>query len=128
MSRLLNNDGTPVEIIGGTTAYVTIRPAVAGIVNGNAVALPVSYDVADMSGCLISPNGVVKEFTLQRGADGAAVAVVTPGVSSLGQTQTMDATLEIKAVLTTAIPNTSYLAGDTLGFRWNVYLMKPLAI
>lgn len=127
---LLDNSGNTLTVIGGTSAYIKVTPSVAGTVDGKPVSLPVSFDDAAMTAGITGNGGagwVAQECPVRRGENGASVVVVssqaTAPVARFGEFA-----LELKAVLSVAIPNTNYQPGDVLGFRWVFYVSEPLSI
>ena len=125
--RLMNAAGDPVSLIAGTTAYVRVNPSVAGSADGRAVNLPVSFDTAAMTACIYDRNGALSRPTVTRGENGLSVINVEPHhTADMSIVGVSEITIELKAVLTAAIPNTQYKVGDTLGFRWSVYATPAL--
>ena len=126
--RLLNSQGQPVTIICATSAYVRVTPSIAGITDaGQYVGIPVSFDDATMTAALYGRDGVVERPDVVRGADGTSVVAIEPRhTADAGVGATTELTLELKAILTRPIANTSYTTGDTLGFRWSLYATPPL--
>jgi len=128
----------PYSVIGGTTAYIQMTVTVPVKILNSAtgvtsiVQTPISFGDATISaGAYVGSGGAEQAIVSDSGlGDGSILVNLTSASTSLLSQQqgVVLATLDLSATLNKPIVNTSYQAGDTIGYRWSFFIeanIKP---
>jgi len=136
MAELLLINKIPYSVIGGTTAYiemtitvpVTVIDATTGV--STVTNVPIAYGDADITAvAYVGSGGIEKAVVSDSGVGDRSILVKLSSLStgSLSKaTGTVSASLDVSAVLNNSIANTSYKAGDTIGYRWFFFVEANL--
>ncbi|MES2587000.1 MAG: hypothetical protein V4536_08785 [Pseudomonadota bacterium] len=124
MGNQLIIDGKPYSVIGGTSAYIQLSITVPVLVNGVKTNTPIEYSDAEIKAVAYSDNGVVESAAVEDLGNGLLLirlsSDATQGMAKPIGTAT--ATLDVSATLKYPMANTSYKAGDKLGYRWSFFV------
>lgn len=127
MQALTNSLGKPLVILGGTTAYATVAPAVTSRVNGQVETALVNMNSGSIEACIHSAELGVQMVEVY--ADGSAIGIrIDQSLTRHAARQSIAAVLELMITLTSDLTPTRYKAGDVVGFRFSFTIETPLVL
>lgn len=121
MANQLIIDGKPYSVIGGTSAYIQLSITVPVLVDGVKVNTPIAYSDADIKAIAYTGAGDKVEAEVSDLTNGLLLIKLSSEStrSIAGDMGTVNAILDVSAKLRYDMANSSYKAGDKLGYRWS---------
>lgn len=129
MANELIIDGKPYSVIGGTSAYIQLSITVPVLVDGVKTSTPISYSDAQIKAVAYTGNGNKTEGEVSDLGNGLLLIKLSSEATGLlaNEMGSISAMLDVSAQLRYPIVNTSYKAGDKLGYRWSFEIESKIA-
>lgn len=129
MANQLIIDGKPYSVIGGTSAYIQLSITVPVLVDGVKKNTPIAYSDAHIKAVAYTGNGNKVDGEVSDLGGGLLLIKLSSEATGLlaSDMGSISAMLDVSAQLRYPIANTSYNAGDKLGYRWSFEIESKIA-